>query len=86
MDALEGLSDGDDSDSSASGSGSDGEGEGGGGSGKKQKGADGKPVAAAAAPKKKEITLDDLQAQGFTTGPSVLFIKPPQENTQDWNW
>ena len=33
-----------------------------------------------------ELTLDDLEAQGFSTGPSVLFIKPPEEEQQNWNW
>jgi hypothetical protein len=90
MDALEGLSDDDDSGSSSSGSGDEGgsgsNGEGGSGDAKKQKAADGKAVAASGAAKKKEITLDDLQAQGFRTGPSVLYMKPPDEGQQNWNW
>ncbi|KAI8473810.1 MAG: hypothetical protein J3K34DRAFT_165842 [Monoraphidium minutum] len=93
MDALEGLSDdGDDTSSSEGGSG-DGDGSGGGeggeggegGSCKKQKAADGL-AAPSQPPKKKELTLDDLEAAGFSTGPSVLFIKPPAEEQQSWNW
>jgi len=96
MDALEGLSDGDDDSSSSSSSGSDDEGGSGSGgegaaggaaqAGKKQKRADGTAAPAGGTSKKKVITLDDLEAQGFTTGPSVLFLKAPEENTQDWSW
>lgn len=85
MDALEGLSDEDGSSSGASSSGdSDAEQEEGDGSSAKKKqkvGDSGKATA-----KKAEITLDDLEAAGFSTGPSVLYMKPPAEEQQTWNW
>ncbi|GBF94691.1 hypothetical protein Rsub_07427 [Raphidocelis subcapitata] len=86
LDALEGLSDdGDDSDASGSGSG-DGGGGGGGGDGDGA-GSDADADAAPGPSKKpKTLTLDDLEAQGFTTGPSVLYMKPPAEEPQSWNW
>lgn len=33
------------------------------------------------------ITLEDLQKQGYSSGPSVLFMKPPKEEQQtNWTW
>ncbi|KAG1657368.1 hypothetical protein FOA52_015922 [Chlamydomonas sp. UWO 241] len=43
--------------------------------------------AAAAKKPKKELKLEDLQRQGYKSGPSVLLMKPPEEDGQDnWNW
>eukprot|EP00879_Flechtneria_rotunda_P011214 GHRR01011712.1.p1 GENE.GHRR01011712.1~~GHRR01011712.1.p1 ORF type:complete len:194 (+),score=66.66 GHRR01011712.1:247-828(+) len=36
---------------------------------------------------KAEITIEDLQKQGYQSGPSVLFMKPPDGPLeQNWNW
>jgi hypothetical protein len=80
LDALDALS-GDDSSGSSSGSGSESEG---GQAAHKQ------PVLPAAKKQKAGgggISLEDLQAQGYTSGPSVLYMKPPEEEAQtNWAW
>lgn len=36
---------------------------------------------------KTEISLEDLQKQGYNSGPSVLYMKPPEEAAQhNWAW
>lgn len=36
---------------------------------------------------KTEITVEDLQKQGYKGGPSVLYMKPPEESgQQNWTW
>jgi hypothetical protein len=36
---------------------------------------------------KTDISLKDLQRQGYSSGPSVLYMKPPEEDgQQSWNW
>lgn len=91
MDALEGgLSDDEPvssskGETSSSGEGSDSDtGSGQGGSMKKVKSGGGKPVAAKK--QKTDLTLDDLEAAGFSTGPSVMYMKAPEEQQQGWNW
>lgn len=38
-------------------------------------------------PKKGSITLDDLERAGYKSGPSVLLMKPPEEQGQtNWAW
>ncbi|KAF8063084.1 hypothetical protein HT031_003923 [Scenedesmus sp. PABB004] len=91
MDALEALSDCDsDSDSGdASGSGSGAGGGAGAGDAAGASGGAAGPAAAGPGPaaKKAKITLADLEAQGYTSGPSVLFIKPPDEAAEaSWEW
>lgn len=42
---------------------------------------------AAAKKQKSDITLEDLQKQGYQGGLSVMYMKPPdEEGQQDWNW
>lgn len=37
--------------------------------------------------KKQKISLEDLQKQGYNSGPSVLYMKPPEEEgQQNWSW
>lgn len=34
-----------------------------------------------------DISLEDLQKQGYNSGPSVLYMKPPEEEgQQNWAW
>ena len=43
----------------------------------------------APAPKKakQDVTIEDLEKAGYTSGPSVLYMKAPQEEQQlDWAW
>lgn len=91
MDALDALSSG--SGSSLSGSDTEGGEDGGAGRGPgslapEQPG--GAAAAAGAGSKKKarvEITVDDLTRAGYSGGPSVLFMKAPDEGGQtDWAW
>lgn len=43
--------------------------------------------AAAKRAKKAAISLEDLQRAGYSSGPSVLLMKAPQEQQeQQWNW
>lgn len=36
---------------------------------------------------KTDISLEDLQKQGYNSGPSVLYMKPPEEEgQQNWAW
>jgi hypothetical protein len=36
---------------------------------------------------KPDVTIDDLEKAGYTSGPSVLYMKAPQEEQQcDWAW
>lgn len=36
---------------------------------------------------KTELTIDDLQAAGYQGGPSVLYMKAPQEQRENtWEW
>jgi hypothetical protein len=40
-----------------------------------------------AAKKQKVITVEDLQKLGYQTGPSVLYMKPPEEAAEgNWTW
>lgn len=33
------------------------------------------------------VSLEDLQKQGYSSGPSVLYMKPPEEEgQQNWAW
>lgn len=34
----------------------------------------------------KEVTLDDLQQHGYSGGPSVLFVPPPEREEGNWAW
>jgi hypothetical protein len=46
-------------------------------------------TAAGPAAKKQraEVTVEDLEKAGYTSGPSVLFMKAPKEEVQtDWTW
>ncbi|KAF6258244.1 hypothetical protein COO60DRAFT_1519717 [Scenedesmus sp. NREL 46B-D3] len=72
MDALDALSeDSDDSESESSGE------------EEQQKAAEQAP----AKKQKTDITIEDLQKQGYTGGPSVLYMKPPEEVAQaNWAW
>lgn len=71
LDALEAVSDDSDASSSASEDAADEE----------------APQEQPAAKKQKTVTLEDLQKQGYNAGPSVLFMKPPEEAAQqNWNW
>lgn len=37
--------------------------------------------------KKQKISLEDLQQHGYQAGPSVLYMKPPQEEPEgNWAW
>jgi hypothetical protein len=37
--------------------------------------------------KKQKISLEDLQKQGYNSGPSVLYMKvPEEEGQQNWSW
>jgi hypothetical protein len=87
MDALEALDDGEDDEGSSEPSSSSGGGDGDDG-GVKQ--ADGAPQSAAPPPAKRAkastITLEDLQAQGYSGGPSVLAMRPPTEDAAPANW
>lgn len=68
------------SESDASTSGSDGEDEGAG---------DAPPASKRAKPAapQPEITVEDLERAGYRSGPSVLYMKTPQdEEPQDWSW
>ncbi|WIA20072.1 hypothetical protein OEZ85_005933 [Tetradesmus obliquus] len=72
MDALDALSD--DSDDTGSESSEEEE---------QQKAAEQAP----AKKQKTDITLEDLQKQGYSSGPSVLYMKPPEETGQaNWAW
>jgi len=36
---------------------------------------------------KQDVTIEDLEKAGYTSGPSVLYMKAPQEQQQsDWAW
>jgi hypothetical protein len=36
---------------------------------------------------KTDVSLEDLQKQGYSSGPSVLYMKPPEEDgQQNWSW
>jgi len=49
--------------------------------------ADEEPQQPAKKQKTDNITLEDLQKQGYNSGPSVLYMKPPEEDgQQNWNW
>jgi hypothetical protein len=71
MDVLEQVSD---SDPDASGSSSSSESE--------DEGAGPAPEQ-----KKQKITFEDLEQRGYKTGPSVIYMKAPQEQQEEnWNW
>lgn len=71
LDALEAVSD--DSEASSSGS---------------EDAADDEELPQQPAKKQKTaVSLEDLQKQGYSAGPSVLYMKPPEEDgQQNWSW
>jgi hypothetical protein len=49
--------------------------------------AEDEPQQQPAKKQKTDISLEDLQKQGYSSGPSVLYMKPPEEDgQQNWNW
>lgn len=47
----------------------------------------GEEVVPAKKPKAAQgVTLDELQQHGYSGGPSVLFVPPPEPEEGNWTW
>lgn len=48
---------------------------------------DGEEAAAKEPPRKKALTIEDLQKHGYKDGPSVLLVRPPTDSAENnWAW